>query len=257
MREPFFVVTTGRSGSVSLALTLSQHPLICALHEPHEILIRMAWQQLVAEANGKAMDGDLVTFFRTIIPRPAGVQMCGVVDQKLVPFIPYLAEAWPGSRFVWLVRDGQDVVASGVARGWYAERSAVSYQRSANPWERYRWRGDEVGGVREWAEMGPFERNCWYWWWVNQLISGQLSAVSEERWRMVRLEDVGDEKQGGSELELLQEWLGVEAAPMGLIHANAGPQAVVKLNKAAVWDEEQRALFDGWCGGMMAELGYG
>ena len=48
MRDPFFVVTTGRSGSVSLALTLSQHPYVCALHESQRGLIRLSWEKLTA-----------------------------------------------------------------------------------------------------------------------------------------------------------------------------------------------------------------
>ena len=96
MREPFFVVTTGRSGSVSLALTLSQHPLVCALHEAHRGLIRLSWEKVTGQGPGTRR-AEVVNLMRVLVPQPAGVQMCGLVDQKLSVFIPELAEAWPGA----------------------------------------------------------------------------------------------------------------------------------------------------------------
>ena len=101
MRDPFFVVTTGRSGSLSLALTLDQHPLIVAIHEPWVHLIERAH----AKETGKFLEGTEkeAELFAFLVPRPVQVQLCGIVDHKLSHFISGLAAAFPEGRFVWLM----------------------------------------------------------------------------------------------------------------------------------------------------------
>ncbi|NIP95942.1 MAG: sulfotransferase [Akkermansiaceae bacterium] len=249
---------------MSLALALSQHPHVCALHESQRGLIKLSFEKLAGEGVGlPERRAEVVNFFRVMVPQPAGVQMCGLVDQKLSAFIPELAEAWPGGKFVWLVRDGRGVVASGYERGWYqpAERDRVD-----NAWARWRWRGDVVGDMtaEEWGELGAFGRNCWYWAWVNGMIRRELVecvAAREMEFYMVRLEDLGVAVGYGSaaeprykELERLVEWLGLQPAPgMAMVRANAGPGR----RRWETWSEEQRAVFGELCGEMMGELGYG
>lgn len=248
MAEPFFVATTGRSGSRSLALALNQHPLLCAMHEPYPVMIEWAYQRH-AESGLPARIA-MISNFQAMFPHLA-VQRVGIVDQKTVQFIGDLAAAFPQAQFIWLVRDGRDVVASGLARGWYSEQEA---RFPPHLWAKYRLRGDVAGDVdaETWAAMSPFARNCWYWAWTQRQIRKRLAALSEgpgERWQLVRLEDLNRDA-----LVLLQEWLGVQPLDLAMLHTNAGVQERVRAARWRTWTDEQRATFARICGEEMDQL---
>ena len=66
--------------------------------------------------------------------------------------IGILGRVLPEAKYVWLVRDGRDVVASTTARGWY------DAEYTSGVWGEYRLRGDAVGevGTAVWDAMTPF-----------------------------------------------------------------------------------------------------
>lgn len=62
--------------------------------------------------------------------------------QKLFNVIPFLNDLFPSSKFIWLLRDGRDAVASGVNRGWFSTNelgngnpTSINYRRR---WNYYR-----------------------------------------------------------------------------------------------------------------------
>jgi hypothetical protein len=242
MKDPFFVVTSGRSGSLSLALTLSQHPFICALHEPLRRLVPMAYAQVTGiptEYSGVS----LARWFKNTIPHPPGPQLAGVVDHKLTHFIPELAEAFPESKFIWLVRDGRKVVRSCVARGWYGPQEAAV---DGNIWQTYRIPADraEVMSAGEWSRLGQFERCCWYWQWINKEIRQGLGGLAEERSELYLLEELD------GELGAIQQFLGmVGPVPLTLYHANQGPRT-----PETDWTDDEKRIFAEFCGDAMDGL---
>ncbi|HUG41894.1 MAG TPA: hypothetical protein VMM12_15500 [Longimicrobiales bacterium] len=56
----------------------------------------------------------------------------------------------------------------------------------------YRLLRDSCGDVptEQWAAMTQFERNCWYWSYVNRILERQVELLQPDRWRRVRLEDL-------------------------------------------------------------------
>lgn len=242
MRDPFFVVTTGRSGSASIAMTLNQHPLLCVMHEAYQDLIGMAQER----ANGKTRSGDAAGWFLQRVPVPAGAQRVGLVDQKLVQFMVDLRIAYRDAQFVWLARDGRDVVASGYARGWYSEQEQVN---PGHLWARHRLQGCEVGDVAPdvWEDMGAFGRNCWYWEWTNRQIREALRDVDGERRLLVRLEELATNPGKVGEL---QAWLGVPPMELEMYEANRGTGAM----RWESWTAEQRGTFETLCGQEMDRL---
>ena len=90
--------------------------------------------------------------------------------------------------------------------------------------------------------MSAFEKNCWYWRYVNDTIERQLEPLDAERWRRVRLEDIDREAAA------LVRFLGADPVPVAAGHANASRWRVVP---PALWSPEDRAAFDRWCGDAM------
>jgi hypothetical protein len=83
-----------------------------------------------------------------------------------------LAELYPRSRFVLLVRDPVDFVASAEARGYYR----------GHPWDhaRLRPRPDEPDAAR-WDQMDSVARSAWLWERTNREALRTLDALGPER----------------------------------------------------------------------------
>jgi len=216
---------------------------VAALHEPWPWLIEWAYRRAV---KGEFAGDDMVKVFRNVVPIPPGPQVVGIVDQKLTPFITTLAAAVPQARFIWLIRDGRDVAASGYNRGWYGPAEG----RPQTPYSRYRLRGDEVGAVSEraWQKMSAYERNAWYWAWCNEQIATALGGLPEERWMLARLEHL--------DLGAMQGFLGVEPVGLEMVHVNS-TSALTRMNQGPPTekpDREKKRAFKRQAGRMMDRL---
>ena len=248
--QMFLVVTTGRSGSQSIADALSQHPRITCQHEPCAQLIRLATEYahgVKTEADTRA---ELAAIYCASRVFPDGVY--GESDQKLSFLLPLLAELLPQSKFIWLIRDGRDVVASTYAREWYSpDRVALGCPtdfESRRVWDYYQLNGALCGALPagEWEAMTVFEHNCWGWTYVNEQIEAQLAALSPERWVMVRLHELS------SRTADLFTFLGVNPVPVEVKRLNAAqPKHQYRLTPWQEWASAQQAAFDRWCGAAM------
>ena len=190
--QAFFVVTTGRSGSMTMADLLSQHPQVSCLHEPRPQLVRLSTEFAHGEKDANQVRQELSAIYHNSSVFPENLY--GESDQKLWNLIPFLDELFPECKFVWLIRDGKDVVASTYARGWFSDADQETGRPSGSVVSRfayYRLNGakcDPALAADEWDAMSVFERNCWYWSFINRQIENSLARLDRNRWIMIRLE---------------------------------------------------------------------
>lgn len=241
-----FVVTTGRSGSTALAEVLNQHPSIVARHEPRMQLIKWAndfAHRTLTQPEVSELLSQLL--LETSYFSPELVQLES--DQKYSFLIPILADLLPKSKFVWLTRSATDVVASSWSRGWYAVPSHKVSQRRNAYYDLHRLQGNKTGDIEDgrWNEMTAFEKNCWYWSYVNRLISNELSSLNRDRWIRISLEQLD------AELPRIQKFLGVPIHPL---RSSVHNQANYRVSPGDSWNKNQRAQFEYWCGELMREL---
>lgn len=231
--RPFFVASTGRSGSTTVARTLSQHPDVTCLHEPRTQLIRLSaeWAHRLRSRDAIRADLDAI-YGASVCPGP----VFGESDQNVSVLLDPLLDRYPEARVVWLIRDGRAFVTSAHRKGWYADGPPPDGRRHV--WDAYRLRGDLCGDVAPdvWAAMTPFEKNCWYWSYLNRTIEASVSRLGEDRWRRVHLEDLAGDVPG------LFDLLGVERRPVTVERHNAGRGA------APSWAEAEAEAFERWCG---------
>lgn len=175
---PFFIVGSGRSGTTMLRLMLDAHPDVAVPAESHFVdELARRWPRYVRSGRidpdavvrsiGKRLDlmdiprgearehlaalptaavGDAVDAVFRVYADAHGKSRWGDKTPGYVLSMPLLAEVFPGSRFVHLIRDGRDV--------------ALSYRDQPfgprNVWEAARYWDKRVrAGRRHGAAIGP------------------------------------------------------------------------------------------------------
>ncbi|HET9334696.1 MAG TPA: sulfotransferase [Gemmatimonadota bacterium] len=231
-----FIPSTGRSGTTTMASLLSSHPEICCRHERRRQLIRLSTELAHGIVDEAAAEAELHAIY--VASGAYRLPVYGDSDHRLFNLVGILGRVLPEAKFVWLVRDGRDVVASTTARGWY------DAEYTSGIWGEYRLRGDAARkvGQAEWDAMTPFAKNCWYWAHVNREIGAELARMSAERWTTLRLEDLR------ARVDDVFRFLEVAPVAVGGLRENPSRRAVVPPRE---WSRAQHDDFERWCGEIM------
>lgn len=244
---PFFVLSTGRAGSTTIAKLLSQHNEVTCLHEPKFSLIRLSTEYLHKIKTKEQVLAELKTLFIDSHCHP--LHIYGESDQKLSNMVHLLAELIPNAKFIWLIRQPDATVNSTFSRGWFSDNELgfTKLEKLEDPLYRgifsdYRPQADKIGEMsnQQWVKMSSFERNCWYWNFWNQQIKDQLDSLNSERWMKVRLEEL-DNNIG----EVLT-FIGAEKTHLKPIIANVAEKKY-QLKNNDDWNDDMKASYNRWC----------
>lgn len=247
----FFIVSTGRSGSTTLAEVLNGHPKCRCEHEPRHNMIRISTDFMHGKITPDDVCREISANFIDCSVYPRSL-VCGESDHKYGNLIPYLAKLMPDARFVWLIRDAEKVVASAVGRGWFDDYEYGYAEKPIRPefterkWAEFRGCGHLAGAFSEdeWRQMSMFERNCWYWRFWNDRIEADLKALPPDRWRFVQLETLAESIQD------LQYFLGLPGKPLKVTVANRARHDKVGRES---WSASDESAFDRWCADGMSK----
>ncbi len=199
---PFFIVSSGRSGTAML------HKLLSAEREVemhHEYAVQIAQPLAVKRYLGLI---DRSETMRVLDETHGAAIRCsekalwGDSSNKLSWLIPELAALLPEAKFVHLIRDGRKVASSyfhklgdenyddrsnGILQAFYDGRCPAP-----PPEKKYWWpvprRDDPCAGV--FLNYEQFQRIAWHWGEVNRVIGDALEALPAQRQLFVRLEDL-------------------------------------------------------------------
>jgi hypothetical protein len=242
----FFVVSTGRSGSQTIARVLSKHPDVECRHEPKGELIRLSTEY----AHGLKSREEIKSEISALYNCASNVHSLfyGESDNKISNLISIFHEVFPLAKFIWVVRNARDVVASTYSRGMFDDREyGLPFRRdigvrkiaSGSLYSIFRINGGLVEGEfspEKWNSTSPFERNCWYWKYWNQLIENQLKNMPNESWLMVRLEHLA------TDLKKVCVFLKLEEFDWNLEHNNKAHYLLEKN-----WNDQYEKIFSEYC----------
>jgi len=240
----FFVLSTGRSGTMTIAKVLSQHPQIECLHEGRPELIRLSTELAHQNKTTEQVRQELLDIYSVAVVPPG---IYGESNQKFWNLVPILNTLFPLCKFIWLIRDGRDVVTSTSSKSWYSsgqkERGHAT-KRITERWYFYRLNGADCGcfAPKQWDRLSVFEKNCWYWGYVNNVIEQELAKLDPKRWVKLRLEDI---KQ---KLPEIVTFLGGRTYPLKSMREN------VTTYKKRHWDEwsaSEKKQFEHLCAEQM------
>lgn len=246
MRGPFFIVCTGRSGSTSIARLLS---VIHNAYSVHEMAPEMACESS-AYRYGEVQPETIRQILRETREPIAKQSILIESNQVLSLIIPEIVQVFPRAKFIWLIRNGMDVVASAMQKQWYTPHGE-NHDRYEDctplqkAWIDGRITADRCGDLStdEWERLDRFARCCWYWGYVNRIIDHDLAAYAPESFFVVHLEALG------ASMKRLIKWMGMKIALL--------PQTP-RLNTArrtpyhwTAWSGSERNTFIHFCGELM------
>ena len=260
---PFFIVSSGRSGTAMLHKALSAMPEV---ESQHEYMVHIVQPLAVRRAMGLAGEAEAQAVLRQT--HGAAIHYCERAfwsdsSNKLSWLIPELAQLFPDAKFVHLVRDGRKVAGSffrKLAGECYDDRSTAILRAfmegrgpAPPPEKKYWWplpRRDDPA-AEAFARFNQFERIAWHWAEINRVILNDLVSVPQNRRRFVRLEDLNASPEA---VRALYGFLGLScrdehAAMFARPHNVNRPQD-------RLLDDDERARFEAVAGAMMERLGY-
>ena len=246
----FFVVSTGRSGTTSIARILASIHGCRSRHEPAPELIIES-----SEYRYGTMDAETIRriLFYSRAPRVGGGRVYCESNQCMSLVIPVLAELYPQARYLWLIRDGRDVVASFYQKQEYTGHSDNHERYEDCPpvekaWIDGRVRADRCGEMTEdeWESLDRFAKCCWYWGYVNRIIEQDLNAHAPDAHIKVRLEHLHED------MKHAVQWMGLKAALLPTyVRANPGKNRPYHWSN---WSADERETFTRFCGDVMDRI---
>ena len=260
---PFFIVSSGRSGTAMLHKALSSKPEVEMHHEyavqiTQPLAVRRYLGLIGEDAARRTIDE---TFGAAI--HHSRARLWGDSSNKLSWLIADLASVFPEARFVHLVRDGRKVTSS-----YFHKLGAENYDDRSNaimqahydgrtcpppPEKPYWWpvprRGDAM--AEAFRNFDQFQRICWHWTEINRVILESLATLPTERTLFARLEDLT-----GSPSQVREMWnfLGLDYQDSDFA-AFARPHNVNRPEDRLL-TESERAQFAALAGPMLDRLGY-
>lgn len=184
-----FSLSTGRTGTQTLAALLDLSPAIDVAHEPHPRLVKASFDYYMDPTRDAAEWRRVVLAARDdlLMNSARRGQIYAETNNRMTYLAEVLGATFPCSKFIFLHRNPIEVIRSGQRRGWYRD----------HPWDfaRIRPRHSDDAADR-WAGMGTLERIAWYWAEVNRSAADFVDSLGPDRAITVRADDLFDASTG-------------------------------------------------------------
>jgi hypothetical protein len=263
--EPFFIVSSGRSGTAMLHKALSAAGDVEVHHEYMVHLVQSLGVRRYLGVADASEGRKILTQTHVAAIAYSAAAHWGDSSNKLSWLIPDLACLLPQAKFVHLVRDGRKVASSyfhKLGNECYDDHSSAVLQAHYDdparhlappPEKKYWWpvpRHDDPNAGK-FRRFKQFERIAWHWAEVNRVILESFTSLSPGHHLFLRLEDLlGSSQQVRGLFEFLNlsyrnEYFDSFARPHNVNRPEDHPLT-----------SEQRAEFDRIATPMMERLGY-
>ncbi len=254
--DTVFIVSTGRTGTKSLANFFNQFAGIVSKHEPIPDCLLL----------GNYFARNLLTFeeARDRLRRDRQVTLNRIADEttidtyiesnnRLYSLIPVIRDVFPEPRFVHIVRDGRDVVRSMMSRSAF------------KPGDRYRLKASQLNAdpyASRWENLSRFEKICWWWQKKDGLIRKALNYGEDNI--TLKFEDLFSSHRDEKEIRRLVDFAQPNSIDNALVVEKFSEYTKEKRNATSnyalpsweKWDPELKQKFQEIAGKHLEESGY-
>jgi len=250
------ILSTGRTGTMSIAEYFDAYPNVHALHEPRPSRrLRVASNRFMAGRTDERYLADLLTRCRRKLLASIDESVYVEANMFMHGFVGVLDDVFgrDRTRAVHIVRDPRSWIGSFADHALSGRKALVA---RCLPYWLLKPEQHRAGGGLRWRNMPPAERIAWLWKAWNEEI-GRGSELLGERYLRVRFEDLFAPDGGG--LARLTEWVGLAPRP-DLVGEKATHKANATIKKRFPkfkdWPQDVRRRVLDMCGPLMEEYGY-
>lgn len=173
-----FALSTGRTGTQTLAAVLRLSPHIVAQHEPAPRLVQSSFDAYMDAESADWLERWSAFVLATRDDFVLGANAEGKVyvesNNRLTYLAPAVRDAFPASKFIFSHRDPYKVIRSGMQRG--------AYQGPGKAWNFARIRPrPEDPYFAKWDTMIPLEKEAWRWAQINRQARDFFDHLPQER----------------------------------------------------------------------------
>ncbi len=191
-----------------------------------------------------------------------GGQRCLEQTPESTFLIAELATAFPEATFVHLIRDGRDVAASLIERGWLASGAASNVVDAAGtladdagqPYGDYARFWVEPDLRAEFEQSGEARRCAWAWRRYETAAREALAALPPGRSIDIRYEDLVRDPAGTARTVAARLAVTDRTDQLATAFGSAHTSSVGRYR--SVLDDAQVAAIEGESGELLADLGY-
>lgn len=239
LEEPVFIIGAPRSGTTFLGESLSVIPEISYHHEP---IATKAASRYVYEGtwNFEKAKSFYKKVYSLLMMQHFDADLCFAEKTPRNCFIvDFLAQAFPSSRFIHIIRDGRDAAVSHSKKPWLLAEQATSgkvepggypYGPSARFWV-------EPGREEEFESTSDIHRCIWSWHRFTESVLKSATKLPPNRYHELRYESLVSFPE--KEAKLLLDFLAIN----NFKSCSLFYQAVSKANPNSV-GQWQRELSD-------------
>lgn len=159
--KPVFVLSPGRSGTKTLTELFRKSPEIDVHHQPFPELIRhsrTAYEEQEKKPEALKYGVDMARYESIRDAHLLG-RTYVETNNRITFFALQLAELFPKSLFIHLVRKPEDFVKSGLARGWYS-RASLQEEGRIRP----------LQDKEDWERRSDASKIAWLWEETHEFI---------------------------------------------------------------------------------------
>lgn len=200
-----FVLSTGRAGTSTLTRLLDASPGIFAQHEPRTQMYRETFGAYMEGAQGASLAEEYLV--QRLFRYRRHSHLSSALWERLVYAetgnrLTYIAESlagyFPKAKFIHLHRRPDEIVRSGMRRGWYGSHEADVFRIIPRPKDSF---------ANQWSGWDRFQKCCWFWNACNAHALEFAGKVGSDR--CVSLPSTRLFSGDLSELRRIFEWLEV------------------------------------------------
>jgi hypothetical protein len=183
--KPYFVLSTGRCGTLWLTKLLRLSKYTYVNHSDYPDLVRhsrLAYEKY--DQNPEAFQEIIRATRDDFLIRAYEYNQSYIETNNRITFFAYaIKRVYPKAKFIHLIRHPGDFVRSGLNRGWYRETQRHDLGR-------IKMEDPEV-----WNELSRTEKIGWLWNETNAYIVDFLSSIPQTDFVQVRSEDMFSDQQ--------------------------------------------------------------